>query len=47
MDENEVIAMLEGLLEKANEVEADVGTAPTAQEALTWAIDEIKARLPA
>ena len=37
-----VLKILEKLLDQADEVEADTGCAPTAQEALTWAISEVK-----
>ena len=43
VDAAKVLTMLRGLLEQADEVEADVGKAPTAQEALVWAIGEVKA----
>ena len=42
LDAEKVLTMLRGLLEQANEVEADVGKAPTAQEALVWAIGEVE-----
>ena len=44
VDAEKVLTMLKGLLEQANEVEADVGKAPTAQEALVWAIGEVEGR---
>lgn len=40
---DQVIQILQRLLDQANDVEAEVGTSPTAQEALSWAIDEITA----
>ena len=43
IETEKVLAMLTQLLEQAHEVEADVGTAPTAQEALEWAISEVRA----
>ena len=38
-----VLAILEDMLKKAIEVEAEVGIPPTAKEALEWAIAEIEA----
>jgi hypothetical protein len=35
------IEILKRLLEQAQDIEAETGNAPTAIEALTWAIDEI------
>lgn len=38
----EVQKLLESLLAQADEVTADVGVEPTAQEALTWALAEVE-----
>jgi hypothetical protein len=43
IDREAVLKILNRLLEQAEEVEAQVGVAPTAQEALVWAINEIYA----
>lgn len=43
MDAVEVIAILERLREQAAAVEAEVGVQPTAEEALRWALAEVKA----
>lgn len=42
VDAAKVLTILRGLLEQANEVEADVGKAPTAQEVLEWVIGEVE-----
>jgi hypothetical protein len=41
-----VLALLRELLDKAQDVDAEVGESPTAQEALDWAIGEVES-LPA
>ncbi len=43
----EVRSMLFKLLEQAREVEADIGTMPTAEEALTWALAEVDGMIAA
>jgi len=42
-----VLELLKGLLEQAGAVKAEVGNAPTAQEALTWAIASVTEMPPA
>jgi len=42
LKKQDVLDILNKLLEQAEEVEASTGATPTAQEALSWAIDEIE-----
>jgi putative transcriptional regulator len=44
LEKKTTLEILNRLLEQANEVEASTGFAPLANEALTWAIDEITPR---
>jgi hypothetical protein len=43
MTESQIVELLRNLLEQAKETEAASGNAPSAIEALSWAIDEITA----
>ena len=38
----QVLAILNDMLKKAIEIEAEIGTAPTAKEALEWAIAAVE-----
>ena len=42
IEKSEVLKLLGQLLDQAREVKAQVGEAPTADEALSWAIGEIE-----
>jgi hypothetical protein len=42
IDKQQVLDILRKLLDQAVEIEADTGTMPTAEEALSWAIGEIE-----
>jgi hypothetical protein len=42
MNTQEIVKLLEELLEQAYSVEAETGTMPGADEALSWAIDAIR-----
>ena len=42
IDKQQVLDVLQKLLEQALVVEASIGTMPTAEEALSWAIGEIE-----
>jgi len=46
INKQQVLEILNRLLEQAYEIEADVGTTPTAMEALDWAISEVNAISP-
>lgn len=44
MDKEKLIAFLIEMHEQADEVEADTGETPTAQEAIGWIIDWVQAQ---